>query len=287
LQHYNVEKDVKIMENNLPQIFIYQQSKIRTVMIDGEPWFVAKDVADVLQYSETNAMKKRLDDDEFVSAKMEGMNANQLFVNESGLYSAILGSQRPEAKPFKKWVTHELIPTIRKTGAYITDRADPTILREKANEIEKLSDVNILAQTLLPIYAAAGMKPEFQLMAAKQFYKKANIDIPTDGITTDKQLFDADNIARSIGIFSTGGKPHGQAVHAILSRLEILPDEKELVPYTRNGHSGTAYQYTASVNDKVRKWLLENGYPDKIESTTSKIKRTYNVVYKTDRGLTA
>jgi len=57
------------------------------------------------------------------------------------------------------------------------------------------------------------------------------------------------------------------------------------VPYTRNGHSGTTYQYTESVIEKVHKWLMENGYPQKIESVTSKASRTYNVVYKADRGL--
>jgi len=285
------------MDKNLPQIFDYQSKKIRTTMVDGEPWFVAADVCKILGLQTSRAVHgsgrtstEGLYDDEKGVLEEHTCSRNQkmLIVSEPGLYHLIFKSVKPEAREFQKWVYSELLPTIRKTGAYITDRADPVVLREKADENEKLSDVNILAQMLLPIYAAAGMKPEFQLMAAKQFYKKANIDIPIEGITVEKQLFDTEYIAKAVGIYSAssnGEHPHPQAVYSILQQIDIMPDEKELVPYTRHGHSGTTYQYTIAVIDKVRKWLVENNYPTKIQVATSK--RAYGVVYKTDRGLTA
>jgi len=110
-------------KQNLPQVFENEEFGSLTVIeIDGEPWFVAKSVADILGYSQTNAMVKRLDNDEKADHPIWRMSLNQhkiqTVINESGLYNAILGSFRPEAKKFKKWVTSEVLPTIRKTGSY-------------------------------------------------------------------------------------------------------------------------------------------------------------------------
>lgn len=95
---------------------------MRVVKIDGEPWFVAKDVCDVLGYAHTPHALRMLDEDEKNTVRLaDGKrgNPNQAAINESGLYSLILGSQRPEAKRFKKWVTGTVLPAIRKDGAYI------------------------------------------------------------------------------------------------------------------------------------------------------------------------
>lgn len=88
----------------------------------GEPWFVAKDVADILGYSDTNAMTRRIDPEEIGTCadRSSGQLRTLYTINESGLYSAIIGSQKPEAKYFKKWVTSEVLPSIRKHGAYMT-----------------------------------------------------------------------------------------------------------------------------------------------------------------------
>ena len=80
-------------------------------MRDGEPWFVAKDVAEILGYSETNRMTSRLDEDESMSAKLAGMNMYSTLINESGLYNAILRSIKPNAREFRKWVTGEVLPS--------------------------------------------------------------------------------------------------------------------------------------------------------------------------------
>lgn len=118
--------------NNEIQIFNYEGvAEVRAVIRDGEPWFVAKDVADILEFSETTAMTRHLDDDEKVTidpAYLTGSNIKVgskarmvTLINESGLYSAILRSRKPEAKRFKRWVTHEVLPTIRKTGGYVAN----------------------------------------------------------------------------------------------------------------------------------------------------------------------
>lgn len=100
------------------QNFNFNNLPVRTVLIDDEPWFVAKDVADILEYSETAQMKRRLDKEDSMSVKLTGMNMKSTIINESGLYEAIIGSKKKEVKPFKRWITHEVLPTIRKTGSY-------------------------------------------------------------------------------------------------------------------------------------------------------------------------
>lgn len=92
---------------------------VRVVMQDDEPWFVGKDVADKLGYAQTSNMMKRIDTEDFMSSILDGMNMKSILINESGLYSAIIGSKLPAAKKFKRWVTSEVLPAIRKTGGYV------------------------------------------------------------------------------------------------------------------------------------------------------------------------
>lgn len=92
---------------------------VRTIMIDGEPWFVARDVCDCLGLDSSN-ISKLLDEDEKGSYTVRTLGGDQrmLTINESGLYSLVLRSRKPEAKTFKRWITHEVLPSIRKTGGY-------------------------------------------------------------------------------------------------------------------------------------------------------------------------
>ena len=104
------------------QIFSYNEKQVRTVQINGEPWFVLKDVCDVLGISKYRDVVERLDEDERALFKVDTLGGvqNMIAVNESGLYNVILRSDKPEAKPFRKWVTSEVLPSIRKTGGYQT-----------------------------------------------------------------------------------------------------------------------------------------------------------------------
>jgi len=102
------------------QLFTYESKDIRTVIINGEPWWVLKDVCDVLEIGNPSDVAKRLDDDEKNTLDLiEGIgNPIKTIINEPGLYSVIIRSDKPEAKKFKRWITHEVIPQIRKTGSY-------------------------------------------------------------------------------------------------------------------------------------------------------------------------
>lgn len=104
------------------QVFKYQDSEVRTIEMNGEPWFVLKDVCKVLRLTDTGRTAERLDSDELTRTTLVsgGQKREMICINESGLYNVILRSDKPEAKPFRKWVTSEVLPTIRKHGAYMT-----------------------------------------------------------------------------------------------------------------------------------------------------------------------
>ena len=100
-------------------IFKYETKKVRTVMKDGEPWFVLKDVCVVLGITNPTVVSNRLEEDEVTKYNLGGLSGDSNIINESGLYSVILLSRKPEAKRFKKWITSEVLPEIRKTGSYL------------------------------------------------------------------------------------------------------------------------------------------------------------------------
>lgn len=111
------------MENNLMIFENPEFGAVRSILIDSDPWFVAADVCKALELEKTNRALSRLDDDEkgAHSVSTPGGRQRMSIISESGLYSLILGSRKPEARAFKRWITHEVIPSIRKHGAYMTD----------------------------------------------------------------------------------------------------------------------------------------------------------------------
>ena len=120
--------------NNEIQQFDFRGASLRTLTDEaGEPWFVAKDVCDILEISNPSDALKRLDDDERSRFNL-GRQGETNIVNEAGLYVLVLGSRKPEAHEFKRWVTHEVLPQIRRTGGYIptTDADDDMTILAKA-----------------------------------------------------------------------------------------------------------------------------------------------------------
>lgn len=125
--------------------------EIRTLLIEGEPWFVGNDIAAVLGYSRpVDAIRKRVEDEDKGVAKLAtpGGQQDYTIINESGLYSLILTSKLPTAKKFKRWVTSEVIPSIRKYGAYMTAEtlyktmSDPRELAKLLNALADEKDKN-------------------------------------------------------------------------------------------------------------------------------------------------
>lgn len=125
------------------QIFNNEQfGQVRVTTKDNEPWFVGKDIAEVLGYSNTaKAIRDHVDIEDKLSERivLSGQNREVILINESGLYSLILGSKLPSAKKFKKWVTSDVLPSIRKHGMYATDELinNPDLLIAAATKIKE------------------------------------------------------------------------------------------------------------------------------------------------------
>ena len=144
-------------EKVMPQVFKHEEfGEVRVVMIDGEPWFVGKDVTTALGYSNPrDALRKHVDDED----KRESQIAtpygvqNMTVINESGLYALVFGSQLESAKKFKRWVTHEILPSIRKTGSYSVASVNPLAIAKSmtalTDAISDLSATNNKSMTAL------------------------------------------------------------------------------------------------------------------------------------------
>lgn len=128
---------------NEVQIFNNEEfGQVRTLVIDGEPWFVGKDVAEILGYSNTRkALADHVDEEDKGVTKCDTLGGVQdlTVINESGLYGLILSSKMPNAKKFKHWVTSEVLPAIRKHGIYATDNAIDNILNNPDFGIQLLT----------------------------------------------------------------------------------------------------------------------------------------------------
>ena len=160
------------MTNLIP--FAFDDALVRVLRHDnGEPWFMAADVCAVLGISNPSQAMKRLDEDEQALISNEGIsrgNDQVNIVNESGLYSLVLGSRKPEAKRFKKWVTAEVLPSIRKTGAYSSAgaRADAALFRghghilrllDKFKRADTAAEQSIIHGMLFSAMQVMGMTP--------------------------------------------------------------------------------------------------------------------------------
>ncbi|KRM65810.1 anti-repressor-like protein [Ligilactobacillus agilis DSM 20509] len=147
-------------------IFNYEGNTVRTVMKDGNPWWVLKDVCSVLEIGNSRDVMARLDSDEKGVDIIDTPGGKQevSIINESGLYSVILVSRKPEAKKFKRWVTHEVLPSIRRHGLYATDEllANPDFLIQALQELkaERAKNVELTTTISIQEQQIAEMKPK-------------------------------------------------------------------------------------------------------------------------------
>lgn len=145
---------------NEVEIFKYEEKQVRTQLINNDIWFVGKDVADILGYSNTaKAIRDHVDEEDKLTERivLSGQNREVIFINESGLYSLVLSSKLESAKKFKKWVTSEVLPTIRKHGAYMTPEViektltNPDFIIGLATELKKAQTRNVFLENEVKI----------------------------------------------------------------------------------------------------------------------------------------
>lgn len=182
---------------SLQKVFNYNEQQVRTLLRNDEPWFVAKDICDVLDLGDVSKAVGRLDEDEkgTNSIPTPGGNQKVLIVNEPGLYSLILSSRKPEARQFKRWITHEVLPSIRKTGSYeapgSSRRADAMLLNAKTRQAKTMIYAakefkNILSPESVQLLLAGAT----ELMMGKALLSKPQIDV----------RFSISEIAEELGI---------------------------------------------------------------------------------------
>lgn len=187
------DKDIQIFNN--PEF-----GDVRTTVIDGEPWFVGKDVADALGYGAArNAIAAHVDEEDKLTHRFSasGQGRDMTVINESGLFSLVLGSKLPTAKKFKHWVTSEVLPAIRKTGGY---------------HIEELTGRELMAKALLEAQAVLAEKDTTiakQTQLIGELKPKADY---TDRILQSKSLVTITQIAKDYGM---SGAAMNEKLHAL------------------------------------------------------------------------
>jgi prophage antirepressor-like protein len=223
--------------NNKLQVFNYQNNKVRTVERDGEPWFVLKDVCAVIGMSNPTVVADRLDEDE--RAKLDlGRQGQSWIINESGLYTVILRSDKPEAKPFRKWVTSEVLPTIRKHGAYMTPETleaailNPDTMIQLCTALKEEQDKRKVLEA-----ANATLTVDNQIMKPKADY--------FDELVDRNLLTNFREAAKQLGV------PPKKFVTFLIDHKYIYRDKKgKLQPYQQYVDSGL-FDLKECVNEKT------------------------------------
>ncbi|KAF0335233.1 phage antirepressor [Pediococcus acidilactici] len=175
------------------QNFNFEGNEVRTVLINDEPYFVGKDIADILGYSNTSkAIRDHVDEEDKLTERivLSGQNREVITINESGMYSLVLSSKLPNAKKFKRWVTNEVLPSIRKHGAYMTD--------------EKIEEALLNPDTIISLATQLKEEREGRLIAeqqVKEFQPKVSY---YDKVLSNDALMTISLIAKDYGMSGAG-----------------------------------------------------------------------------------
>jgi len=273
------------LENSLTVVERFNEKfgKIRMAEIDGKPYAIGIDIAKALEYAKpSQAVIDHCKGIRKLRIPSKGGIQETNVIPEGDIFRLITKaseqSKNPDikerAEEFEKWIFDEVLPSIRQTGAYISDKADPEMLRKKADRIESLENINKSLEFLSPLLDYAGVDNTIKLLVAKSFFSKAGIDIPVD-IQADQKYYDTKQIGNIVGMYSKSGKPAYMAVNEILKLLDIEESEKTAVWETNGAWQGTVTKYSDSVVNKVKEWLEENDHPADIPSKN----KTFHVSY--------
>jgi len=242
--------------------FDFEGRPVRVVTdTQGEPWFVAADVAQSLEYRMASDMTRSLDDDEKGTQIVRTPSGDQemLVINESGLYSAILKSRKPEAKRFKRWVTSEVLPAIRKTGAY-AGRGGPLALPAPTHD--RVASLLLIGEAVAKV---PGVKPGIAMAATLTcIHENTGLSVETlrralPAANEPTCSLNAIQLGKLLGITA---RATNQRLAARGLQLRNERDEWELtqageawaeaMPYSRNGHSGYQILWNPAVAELLK-----------------------------------
>ncbi|WP_125607317.1 phage antirepressor [Lapidilactobacillus bayanensis] len=215
------------------QNFDFKGNSVRTLSINNEPYFVGKDVADILGYERSdNAIRNHVDDEDKLTHHISasGQKRNMTVINESGLYSLILSSKLPSAKEFKRWVTSEVLPTIRKHGAYLTN--------------QKIEEVLTDPDTIIKLATQLKEERTGRLIAEQQVQEMKPKVTYYDRILSNKALVAISVIAKDYGM-------SGTAMNNLLHRLGVQYKQgKTWLLYSKYQTTGWTQSETTMVKRK-------------------------------------
>lgn len=218
-----------------PQLFKFKGRQVRTVTVSEEPYFVGKDVAEILGYKKPeNAIANHVDDEDKTTTLIQGNGSNYkskaVIINESGLYSLILGSKLPQAKEFKHWVTSEVLPSIRKHSAYMTP----------AKIEEVLSDPD----TIIQLATQLKHEREGRLIAEQKVNELTPKATYYDKVLSDKSLVTITQIAKDYGM-------SGRAMNQKLHELKVIYKQGQTwLLYAKYQKTGWTHSETVMVPKK-------------------------------------
>lgn len=225
--------ELKIFENS-------EFGQVRTIIMDNQPWFVGKDIADILKYgNHRQAIKTNVDDEDKAVHSMDTLGGNQkiTIINESGLYSLILSSKLSSAKTFKKWVTSEVLPTIRKHGLYATTETTEKILDNPDFLIKALETLKAEREERRRLEAEVAQKSQI----IGELQPKANY---VDAILNNKGLVTITQIAKDYGM-------SGREMNALLHRNNVQYKESgQWLLYKQHHDKGYTHSKTIEIQHK-------------------------------------
>lgn len=220
--------------------------KVRTIVLRSEPWFVGKDIAEALGYSDTNkAVAMHVDDDDKKLNDKTSPSFGQrgaTIINESGMYSLVLSSKLPEAKEFKHWVTHEVLPMIRKTGSYsaiAVPKTLPEALRAYADEVEAHEHTKETLSIAAP--------------KAEVYDTLVSADHLIGFREMCKELKMKETVVRAMLV--SAGWLYKEGKHWIPYKTVIDKGYMEAKDFIGDTLTGVSYKYTMNGRDKVREML--------------------------------
>lgn len=251
------------MTDNSLQVFNSEDfGNVRALAIDNEPWFVAKDVCDALGLSNVGQAIAGLDEDEKSSITInDGTpgNPNKAIITEAGLYSLVLKSRKPEAKAFKRWVTHEVIPSIRAHGMYATPQsiermlADPDtmIATLKALKAERKRSQALLEDNARLLPKATAFDVQIEASGTMSITEAARYLHQLDKTVTRTRLFALLRADRLI--CQQGNAPTKKGIERglFVQMLTVRPDGKANDPYARMTRKGYDYCVTHYLREAV------------------------------------
>lgn len=231
-----------------PQLFKFKDQQVHTITIDNEPYFVGNDVSTILGYSNyRNAVANHVDEDDKLRTQIEyaGQDRNMTVINESGLYSLILSSKLPQAKEFKHWVTSEVLPAIRKHGAYMTPA--------------KIEEVLTDPDTIIQLATQLKQEREGRLIAEQKVNELTPKATYYDKVLSDKSLVTITQIAKDYGM-------SGRAMNRKLHELKVIYKQGQTwLLYAKYQKTGWTHSETVMVpkKDGTEKAVLNTKWTQK------------------------